>query len=406
MESRSSYSDNERIVDAGRWKLRVPLAGRALGFLVMPTVHPAGDQRVIRTMQTAIDAGFAVHIVWLGETPGTTQWDDRIVETVIAAPKSTAERLLAVPKVFRFARKIQVASWHIHDFYMLPFAAYHRFRSKRPVVYDVHEHYPEYYSKKITRQRVAQNMLKVVIGALETSFAKYLGGVSLADEGMVSRFANKGVPLAVTANFPMIGPYRCLKRRFGANRRAIHVGTLDLGYGSQLIIDAARELHRIDSDVTIMAVKRFHSLSAREDFLSRLKSDGGCPANLELVEPVPAHHVAQLMSCAVIGLSTLQPSAQTQARASKLYEYVVAGLYPIVTDLPGQRGFVEELGYGKIVPVSDGLALARAIVDTADDGNALLAAEGGVQAAIINYSWERRGALELEALYSKLMWNA
>lgn len=74
----------------------------------------------------------------------------------------------------------------------------------------------------------------------------------------------------------------------------------------------------------------------------------------------------EVASGAWAGLCLLQPtSAFVDAVPSKLYEYLAAGIVPVVSDLPRQRRLVREAGSG--VVVADGPAAAAALVALGSD---------------------------------------
>src|SRR4051812_18507520 len=107
------------VVETKYWRIRVPCGSRLNRAICVPTVHPIGDQRVLRTTQAAVDAGYDVHIIWLGGDPGDSAHGDRIVETRLPAARSFLDRLRKLVSVTRMAWTSDAQMWHIHDFYML-----------------------------------------------------------------------------------------------------------------------------------------------------------------------------------------------------------------------------------------------------------------------------------------------
>ena len=72
-------------------------------------------------------------------------------------------------------------------------------------------------------------------------------------------------------------------------------------------------------------------------------------------------HSWEVASGAWAGLCLLEPTpAFVDAVPSKLYEYLMAGIVPVVTDLPRQRQLVHEASSGMVV--ADGAGAAAALV--------------------------------------------
>jgi glycosyltransferase involved in cell wall biosynthesis len=73
----------------------------------------------------------------------------------------------------------------------------------------------------------------------------------------------------------------------------------------------------------------------------------------------------QVAAGAWAGLCLLEPTpAFVDAVPSKLYEYLVAGIVPIVTDLPRQRQLVHEARSGMVVADGAGAAAALALIES------------------------------------------
>lgn len=337
------------IVQTESWLLRVPPGiGSHSPLLVIPTVHPRGDRRVVRCAQVALDAGFRVHFLWLGE--GVSSADPAVGETLFPRPKNALARISMVKGIARQAVEHEAALWHIHDFYFLAAAKKRRKRGGPPVLYDVHEYYATYYSAKVPGPRLLRESVATAIEAYQVRSAKALGAANVATADMARTFRAAGVRVSVSPNYPLLEQYSDLPSVPFADRRwtVLHTGTLSRPYGTRLLIELIARSASRGLPFEFQVLERYPSAGHEEDFRGMLDLQGPLP-NLEMLPARPAHDVPKLLANAGFGLSLLQAEGQNElAVASKSYEYTIAGLVNVVTDRVAQKRFADSYA----VPVS------------------------------------------------------
>lgn len=388
-------------VETDAWTL-TDSAERSPGrYLYIPTVHPVGDRRVLRCAQTAIDAGYGVHFVWMGGPPGFTTHSNSIRETRIADALSVTDRLKALPYLFRAANQDDALGWHIHDFYMLPFAREWHRRTKRPVIYDVHEYYPEYYAERLRLTGPAQRGLSRIISHYETTSSHRIGGANVVSKTMATRFRSRSALVAVTPNYPLLTAFSPSVRPLTADRlnRVVHTGSLTPDYGSHTLVDMAVDLVRLDPTIEVLAIRRFPGQAAEAAFDAYVASRGR-PKNLKLIDPMPAHQVPAFLESAGIGLSLMGRLGQNEiAVPSKLYEYTIAGLALVAPDMPGHANFMRQHAVGKLVTPSVAIDFASAVMELRRDPERIATeAQKRAEEARTNLTWEGGSSPELRDL--------
>lgn len=389
-----------RSVGTEAWLLNVPpTVTEASPLMVVPTVHPRGDRRIVRCAQVALDQGFRVHFIWLGE--GESSFDAAVTETVLPSPSNARERIGMVATVARIAASKPAALWHIHDYYMLSRAKRWSRKTRRPVLYDVHEYYASYYSEKLPLPRLARRGAAAAIELYQVSAAKKLGAANLVTDKMAETFRSAGVPVAVSPNYPMLAQFQDLPSvAFEGRRwRVLHIGTLSREYGTELLVElAARSAERgLPFEFNIVA--RFPSPDHETDF-HHLLDAAARPTNIEMLAARPTHEMPALLARMGFGLSLLMPDGQNEsAIPSKNYEHAMAGLVNVVTVRQAQRAFSEENAVtvsgdaGSVDAILDGmLRLAESPVET----DAALRAKS--TEAKERFTWERGVAPALGSL--------
>ncbi|BCL16652.1 glycosyltransferase family 4 protein [Micromonospora sagamiensis] len=397
------------MITTAHWRLRAPAVATVNRTVCVPTVHPVGDRRVLRCAQAVLDDGFDVHLIWLGGEPGESRPHPRVRETRLPEPTSARQRLRLVPAVVRAAERVPADLWHIHDYYLLPHARRWSRRTGRPVLYDVHEYYPEYYSQRFTAPSFVQDAGRRLVAGVEQYYAGRLGGANAVSEQLADRFRALGLPAVATPNYPSVDAFARPPRPLTPDllRRVVHTGSLTTDYGADVLVGLAVELRRLAPEVEVLAVSRFPSEAARRRFGEAVER-AGRPANLRMLDPVPAHEVADLLATCGIGLSLMQDVGEARLSVnSKFYEYAIMGLAVVTSDLPAARHFVERSAAGRCVPPARPDRFARAITDLIADAEATCEAVNRAAArARDELSWERTCAPRLRALVRDLVGRA
>jgi len=405
--SESSESGlRRRIVETTAWKLSVP-ADLTLEapLLVIPTVHPRGDRRILRCAQAALDAGFRIHLLWLGEGEDIST-DTVVGESVFPSPRSAWARLRSVGQVSNIASELDGAIWHIHDYYFLGRARAWAKRTGRAVLYDVHEYYADYYSAKVPVPRALQRLVAKFIERYQVDAALKIGGANVVTEAMAVSFRSKGVPTTVSPNFPLLAQFDHLPEKPFAERwsHVLHIGTLTTVYGTQLLVELARRSEERQLPFSFSAIERFPSPAHREIFLE-LVAKAGNPKNLHLIPPRPVHDMPALLATAGFGLSLLAIDGQNEmAIPSKNYEYVMAGMVDVVSNRAAQRSFVQEHAVGVSVDGDDPDTILDRMLDAASDleqRDAELREKAAT--ARQNFTWEKAVEPGLKSILGRLL---
>ena len=392
-------------ISTAAWEMEVPrVVTPDSPLLVVPTVHPRGDRRVVRCAQVALDAGFRVHFVWLGNGEPSGHWGVR--ETLFRPPSSRRERIALISDVSRAARSLDASVWHIHDFYMLGSARRWSRKAGKRVLYDVHEYYGIYYSGLLPLPTRVRPLIARAIDRYQVRAAKRLGAANVVSERMAHTFRAGGVPVAVSPNYPLLEHVRRAPEIPFSERRwdVLHVGTLTPEYGTERLIALAKRSLERNLQFRFRAVARFPSAGYEEIFHKLLANAGALP-NFELLPSRPTHEMPLVLGQAGFGLSLLNPGGQRDlAVASKLYEHTVIGLVNVVTNRPAQRQFVDNVGVGvvsesdSVDEILDGMLLrAEEIEETA------AALDSARQLARSAMTWETGVAPALGSLLRGLL---
>lgn len=391
-----------RTLRTDAWTLEVPASLTTDAPLIcIPTVHPRGDRRVVSCAQVALNSGFRVKFIWLGD--GAPSTDPLVGESILPTPRSTRERLLATRRVSALANEIPADLWHIHDFYMLPAAKRWYLRTRNPVVYDVHEYYSEYYPARVPLSPRLRRAAGRLIEEYQVRAARMFGGANVVTERMSEPFRKADVPVSVSPNYPRIGPLAAVAPRPFIERHysVLHMGTLTADYGTDTLIAMAKRSLDRSLPFSFAAVARFPSSAARDEFQAQAAE---AAVSITMLDPRPAHEMPSLLSKYGFGLSLLVDDGGQNEYAvpSKNVEHILMGLVAVVSNRPAQRAFVERWGCHVILDedrIDD--ALDR-MLEVAQDGSTESSLRASASTGRKSLTWEGVSEPALSQLYRRI----
>ena len=323
------------------------------------TVHRANDVRIrIKECAFLVDAGFRVSLIAL---PSATPLAHADNVTVYELPEfdSRRERFLkAGIAAFRIVKQLKPDVVHFHDPELLPFAPLFRLL-KAHVIYDVHEDLPKLILARTWMRPGIRKTVSALASRLEPLFARACSGLVFVDPSWSVRFPSR--PLAICRNYPLSREFDALIQVKETNIPSfVYVGDITPERGAYLAAEA----------ITLL------------DTPARLKLAGptSSPAVAAHIEGLDTHdrtdflgvidrsQVQSLLQSSTAGLVLLAPTAAYEnATATKIYEYMGAGLPMILSDTSAHRRIADDHACALIVPFDQPDGVTNAMQQLIDD---------------------------------------
>jgi glycosyltransferase involved in cell wall biosynthesis len=375
-------------------------AGAASDVVTGPTavhltvVHAPDDTRIlVKECASLASVGYSVHLV----APGT---EDRTVHGVRihALGAQARNRLLrmtgTVLRAFRTARRLDADVYHLHDPELLPVGLMLRMLGK-PVIYDAHEHFPRQILTKPWIPRALRRPTALVAGAAERMASRLLSAVVTAEPVVQGRFQRMSTPSVLVNNYPMLEEFPIAESDWDEREHAVcYVGEVGVLRGANEMVEA---IARTDARL-LLAGRIVPSTLADE-----LERHPGWK-QVEALGHLDRSGVARVLGRARAGLVVLAPVPNyTQANATKMFEYMSAGIPVIASDFPTWGTIVREHGCGLCVDPTSPVAIAEAvewILEHPEEAQRMGA--NGRRAVERFYSWDVEERTLL-ALYEKLV---
>ncbi len=366
---------------------------------VLSSVHPPFDARTFqREIKTLIRAGHEVTLIC------ATAERDRVVDgvRVIGFPPRTA--LLSRPLnwyyISTLVRRVPADAYQFIDPELLPLAWWLARWSRKPVVYDCHEHYGHAILTDERIPAVVRRPAAWLFDAVEKAVSARLAGVIVVDEWGRKHFEHARRVIGLR-NLPWQEMFEASTREDKLSRNVVYLGDVsESRRGISLLIEVMALLRH--TDVSLLVVGDVDTPQTRErlDSLIRQRRLGD---RVHIIGHVPYRAVTSYLRQAAIGLVVLRPTPRWEGVTPvKVFEYMAAGIPFVASDTLLLRQFVARLNTGIVVEPQSAQAFADAIDHLFDHPQQMREmGDNGRQAFLSEYNWERE-SLTLVEFYQSL----
>ena len=291
---------------------------------------------------------------------------------------------------------------HCHDYHPLPamLLAILLFRSKFRVIYDAHE----YESQKLGLGEIS----KLAIRVLEKISSNFVDGFITVSGSIMERYENPflKIPKTLILNCP---PY---EKELESNRfqslLSIPNGVTNCLYQGGFIphrgIEQLTQAFCNDEmkDVNIILMGHGGMTQAGQDLEKRIIDLSIKQTNIYHVKSVPMHELLSFTSSASVGVCLTIDNCLNHRYSlpNKFFEYAMAGLPILVSDLPEMRKLVEKYNCGVICESITPKGIAKGIKKLLDQDLEKLGKNARKMAE--DHSWEMQEK-KLLRLYEKVL---
>ncbi|HNS51965.1 MAG TPA: glycosyltransferase family 4 protein [Anaerolineae bacterium] len=371
---------------------------------ILSSVHIALDNRVFyREARSLHKAGYRVTIIAVHPRDETKYGID-----IVALPKIQRWlRPVLWLRLLRLAFAARADIYHFHDPELLLVSPWLRLLTGRPVIYDVHESYPEFVEVKEYLPHFLRGALAGLLRWLEPALARLQTGLIFSDAQIAAAFSGVPLPKQTLYNLPdrSFVDEGAAATAAGAPREPVvlYLGGMERNRGSHLLLEAFHQVHAAMPEARLLLVGHFEPASLREEIQTDAERLGVAGA-LRIAGRVPFEEIGGYLARASVGWVPWQAVAKNDKNVpTKLFEYMAYGLPVVSSDLASTRPFVRDGENGCLVAAEDAQAHAKAILHLLRDPEVARAmGERGQAKVQAQWNWDEMGRL-LIRFYERLM---
>jgi glycosyltransferase involved in cell wall biosynthesis len=367
---------------------------------ILHSTYPI-DPRVAREVRVAIDHGFDVDIIALrrrGEPSEELVEGARVHRLPIGHHRGANHIRVALEYLsFTVLASIRVAQLTIRERYrvvhvnnppdfLIVAALFPKLLGAR-VILDVHDLSSDMFDMRFNPRRGAK-LAEGLLRWLERTAARVADVVITVHEPYREELVRRGVPaekteVVMNSVDETLLPKRPMRRR-GDLFRVVYHGTVTPSYGVQVLVDAVAKVVEGLPNIRLEVYGEGDSLPVIAERAAALGIEDRVHLSWRYL---PHDEVLELVSSADVGvIPNLANRLNRFALSSKLFEYVVAGVPVISAELPTIRAHFSEdelLFY----PSGDSDALARALIETAQNPDAAAKRAEAARRRYEGYRW-------------------
>ena len=367
-----------------------PAIRPGLRVAIVTSIHADFDARIWRHARSLDEAGCRVVLV----CPWAVQ-DGEVREGVELRPFRRARRRRVRPLVIpvRLGRRLlpilrDVDLVHFHDIDILPWMAL--VSPIRPVVYDVHENYPDEMLVRTWIPRPLRRPLYHAVRIVEAALSSMVRNCVLVAPSQDPRFTSRRLRVIHIRNYATSKLLAGVRDDYLSRKNVVvFTGANHDHNGSMLLLDIAARCRERGLDLGFMVTNRFVSEPFRRDFAAKVQRLG--LGDRVVIRPtVVAHEIMTLLNEGTVAISpNLRVPTQEMGIHTKLFEYMAAGLPIVASDLPHQVQLVGGARAGLLARPEEPETFVDALAQlVADRGHARQLGLNGQRAFLEKYCWE------------------
>ena len=391
-------ADTWRRGHALAFELSSELAGRSQqsgptmnqrSIAIVTSIHSDFDSRIWKHARGLVRAGYDVNFICPWKIKSGSQYEgvhfhtfERVTHRGLR-PFQIPRRMMA--KLVPILRRVQLV--HFHDIDILPWMTLLSFL--KPVVYDVHENYPE---EMLVREWIPKPFRRVLhfgVYWVQLFCSLKIRNVVLVapsyDSGFTSNYLRRIYfrNLATVELMKHVAP-DYLTRSPGV----IFTGSQYVNNGTLLLLNIAEICKRSAPDLPFYLTDRFEDLAFRARVVESIEARQ--LTNIHFLPNVKPHELMPVLNRATVAVSpSLRVPQQIKGFHTKLYEYMAAGLPMVASELPHESELIGKNNCGILARPEDPESFAAAILELAHNRERAFELGKNGQTAFHNYySWE------------------
>lgn len=325
---------------------------------VMTTVHHPYDGRIYHKQCRSIKkAGYDVQLI----APEPDEFEANDIPLItIAKTDSRIKRLFNTFKVFRIARKTGADLYHFHDPELMLTGVALRLFTRKPVIYDIHEHYPYFIMDKDYLPKILRVPIRMTYELMEKMLLPCLSGVIYTNSLIGKRY--KKYKSCLIANYPPKELFPEPQFELKDHHLFLYLGYATDVRGVKEIIEAISIVVKTNQDAKLIFVGPFQSVQFEKE-MKQFVTELHLKENVEFVGKVAYEKVNEHLQKSTVGLLPYLPVLNhTVSLPNKLSEYMATGNAIIATNFPQYAEMVNDGESGLLVDPTKPTEIAEAML--------------------------------------------
>ncbi len=332
------------------------------------TSHDVFDRRVFRrTALSLARAGLRVTLI-------AQHHKDQVVDgiQILALPKKRGllSRILLTRQALKLAMRAKADLYHFHDDELLPAMVCLAWRTKSPVVYDVHELHSEAI-RAYAKHCLIRTFIPPLFRIFERFAVKRFAGIIIVSEELQQRYDGICRRSAIVRNvvdLKELGNIQPGKRNMG-KPCLFTAGTVSRDRCGEEMIEGFLLARKHVPELTIRILGTYTPPAFGAHLMS-IAEKSGAGDDVFVQPPRPWREMMAIAGDASMGMVLYRPYGNNLVGLpNRLFEYMAAGIPIIASDLPALRKIVGKYQCGILVDALSPEDICRGVVELLTDSD-------------------------------------
>lgn len=352
---------------------------------MITTVHHAYDGRIYHKQCKSLNkAGHEV--ILIAPKPETIK-NEGIQVIPIDKPESECKRFIFSLKVIKPAVRVKADIYHFHDPELIPAGFFIRILTRKPVIFDVHEHYPRAIMSKVYLNKFLKVPVKLLYEIIERISLPFLSGIIYTTEEIGKRY-NKYASCKLE-NFPPKNLFKCDENLIKDDSLLLYLGGITEIRGIRQLVEAFSIVEKDYPDIKLLFVGAFESKQFEKEIMKKVE-ELGLRKKIVFKGKVPYEEVRHYLEKASIGILPYLPVPNhLVCLPNKLFEYMASGVAVVASDFSNYRRVIKNCQCGVLVNPESPESIAEGILYLLKNKNITQKMQmNGLKMFESTYNWE------------------
>lgn len=306
--------------------------------------------------------------------------------------------------VLKTALKSDADVFHLHDPELLLITPILYLIKNKPIIYDVHEHYPNSIMSKKWIPKYLKKIVKYIFIFIENILLLFVSGVIYTTPVVGERYIKKNVVTKSVDNYPKLDllNYDLNEKNIDYNQ-LIYVGGITEIRGLIQVIESISIVKKYNKDIKFKIIGEIKSNELKNK-IKKLIDELNLNKNIILKEFMPYEKLGTELAQSAIGIVTYLPYPNNlSCLPNKLFEYMATKNVVIASDFPLYRNVINNSNGGLLVNPENPEDIAIKIISLLEDKDLIKQkAMSGYESIKNKYNWNVEKQ-KLFDLYQKLL---
>ncbi|XKE75642.1 glycosyltransferase family 4 protein [Cytobacillus firmus] len=368
---------------------------------VLTTVHQAYDGRIYhKQCKSLVKGGYDVTLI--APRPETIK-NDGIKIIPIEKPKKEWKRILQSVKIVKTALRTKADIYHFHDPELIPAGVLIKLLSGKPVIFDVHEHYPNAIMSKAYLRKSIKIPIRIIYEVIEKISLPFLSGIIYTTKEIGERY--KKYKSCKIENYPPLSLFKVSDLNSKDESLLLYLGGITEIRGIRQLIQGFALVAKQNPKARLVFVGGFESRSFEQEIYD-LVNELGLENHMQFHGKVPYEEIQKYMAAASIGIIPYLPEPNhLVCLPNKLFEYMASGIAVVASDFPHYREVIENSDAGQLIDPTKPESIAEGILKLMENqSQTVLKQQKGKAMFRDVYNWEQEEK-KLLKFYNELISN-